>query len=99
MRVRGHVSIDALTSLLPPAAQRRIAVIVDIAGCAALLVLGWLGLQLAMKAGDKITPILMIPYTYIDLAVPVGCFWMALYMLGHAVADLRGPDQAGGNKP
>lgn len=90
MRVRGHVSIDALTALLPLAAQRWIAIFVDIVSCISLVVLGWLGLELSLEAGDKITPILMIPYTYIDLAVPVGCFWMALYMLFHLADDLRG---------
>lgn len=90
MRVRGHVSIDALTALLPFAVQRGIAVCVDTVSCISLVILGWLGLELSLEAGDKITPILMIPYTYIDLAVPVGCFWMALYMLLHLAADLRG---------
>lgn len=90
MRVRGHVSIDAFTSVLPLAAQRWIAICVDIVCCASLMTLGWLGLELALAAGDKITPILMVSYTYIDLAVPVGCFWMALYMLIHLAADIRG---------
>lgn len=90
MRVRGHVSIDALTAALPRAVQRWIAVFVDIVGCMGLVVLGWLGLELSLAAGDKISPILMIPYTYIDLAVPVGCFWMALYMLFHLAADVCG---------
>lgn len=90
MRVRGHVSIDALTNVLPLSVQRWISVFVDIVSFLGLVTLGWLGLELSLDAGDKITPILMISYTFIDLAVPVGCFWMALYMLFHLASDLRG---------
>lgn len=90
MRVRGHVSIDAVTNLLPLSTQRWIAVVVDVISIFSLVTLGWLGLELAINAGGKITSILQIPYKYIDLAVPVGCFWMALYVCFHLVADLRG---------
>ncbi|MDL2271713.1 TRAP transporter small permease [Desulfovibrio sp. OttesenSCG-928-I05] len=90
MRVRGHVSIDAVTNLLPLSVQRRIAVFVDIVSIFSLVTLGWLGLELSLNAGGKITSILQIPYKYIDLAVPVGCFWMAMYVCFHLVADMRG---------
>lgn len=88
MRVRGHVSIDAFTVLLPKSLQRLLAVCVDVVSIVALIALGWLGLELSLEAGDKITPLLMISYTYIDLALPVGCFWMAIYVCFHLVADL-----------
>lgn len=90
MRVRGHVSIDAFTSMLSSNTQRWVQVFNDIASIVILCTLGWLGLDLAMEAGDKITAILGISYTYIDLAIPVGCFWMALYVAAHLVRDLTG---------
>lgn len=99
MRVRGHVSIDAFTSLMPGAMQRAIAVFVDMVSIVSLITLGWLGLELSLEAGDKITPILMISYTYIDLALPVGCFWMAFYVLFHLVDDLRGGSAAQEKQP
>lgn len=97
MRVRGHVSIDAITGLLPPAGQRAVRIFNDVLGAAILIALGWLGLELTLDAGDKITPILGLPYTYIDMAMPVGCFWMALYSLMHLYADLFHPDTVATN--
>lgn len=93
MRVRGHVSIDAFTSILPKTAQRRIQVFNDIVTIVVLCTLGWLGLELAREAGDKITPILGISYSYIDIAIPVGCFWMALYVLFALFRDMTGSSQ------
>ena len=89
MKGRGHVSIDALVTALPKSVQRYIQYFNDVVGIVVLVTFGWLGLQLAMAAGDKITPILGFKYTYIDLAVPVGAFWMAFYLLLHLVGDIK----------
>jgi len=90
MKNRGHVSIDALVSALPKTAQRYIQRFNDVVGIVVLTTFGWLGLQLALAAGDKITPILGIKYTYVDMAVPVGAFWMALYLAAHLIGDFVG---------
>ncbi len=95
MKVRGHVSIDALVGFLPKKVQRYVQHLNDVLGIVVLVTFGWLGLQLAMAADDKITPILGIKYTYVDLAVPVGAFWMALYLLLHLVADIRASSKGG----
>ena len=95
MRHRGHVSIDAFVVLLPKRGQRAVQVFNDIVGIVVLTTFGWLGLQLALAAGDKITPILGIKYTYVDLAVPVGAFWMALYLAAHLIADIRSAAREG----
>jgi TRAP-type C4-dicarboxylate transport system permease small subunit len=89
MKVRGHVSIDAIVTLLPKGAQRWVQHFDDVLGIVILLVFGWLGLQLSMAAGDKITPILGFKYTYIDLAVPIGAFWMAFYLILHLARDIK----------
>ncbi|GHU25671.1 C4-dicarboxylate ABC transporter permease [Betaproteobacteria bacterium] len=89
MKVRGHVSIDAFVVLLPRRAQRYVQHFNDIVGIVVLLAFGWLGWLLSMAAGDKITPILGFKYTYVDLAVPVGAFWMAFYLLLHLVGDIK----------
>lgn len=89
MKARGHVSIDAFVAVLPKNAQRYVQHFNDIVGIVVLVTFGWLGLQLSLVAGDKITPILGFKYTYIDLAVPVGAFWMAFYLLLHLVGDIR----------
>ncbi|MGC3963464.1 MAG: TRAP transporter small permease [Rhodocyclaceae bacterium] len=92
MRVRGHVSIDAITGLLPAGGQRAVRIFTDLLSIVILVTLGWLGLELTLDAGDKITPILGLSYSYIDMAMPVGCFWMALYGLFHLHTDLFHPD-------
>lgn len=86
MKNRGHVSIDAFVTLLPVGAQRWVQRFNDVVSIVVLATFGWLGLQLALLSGDKITPILGIPYMYLDLAVPFGAFWMVLYLLVHLIA-------------
>ena len=89
MKERGHVSIDVLVVNLPKPAQRYIGYFNDVIGIVVLVTFGWLGLELSLAAGDKITPILGFKYTYIDLAVPVGAFWMAFYLLLHLIGDIK----------
>ncbi len=89
MKMRGHVSIDALVVALPKTMQRYLAYFNDVVSIVVLVAFGWLGLQLALAAGDKITPILGFKYTYIDLAVPVGAFWMAFYLLLYLIRDIK----------
>ena len=89
MKTRGHVSIDALVVALPKTMQRYLAYFNDVVSIVVLVAFGWLGLQLALAAGDKITPILGFKYTYIDLAVPVGAFWMAFYLLLQLIGDIK----------
>lgn len=89
MKTRKHISIDVFFMMLPPKAQRYAQYVNDLICIVVLVVFGWLGLQLALESGDKITPILQISYLYVDLAVPVGCFWMAIYLLGHLINDAR----------
>lgn len=89
MKSRGHVSIDAFVTLLPAGGQRWVQRFNDVVGIVVLVTFGWLGLQLGLMAGDKITPILGIKYMYLDLAVPVGAFWMALYLFAHLIGDMK----------
>lgn len=91
MKTRKHISIDVFFMMLPKKAQRYAQYVNDSICIVVLVVFGWLGLQLALESDDKITPILQISYLYVDLAVPVGCFWMAIYLLGHLINDMRKP--------
>ena len=53
MKVRGHVSIDALVGFLPQKVQRYVQHLNDVLGIVVLVTFGWLGLQLAMAADDN----------------------------------------------
>jgi TRAP-type C4-dicarboxylate transport system permease small subunit len=50
----------------------------------------WYGLDLALSAGGKTTPMLGIPYTYVDLAVPVGSAFMLLHYTKQLWLDITG---------
>ena len=95
MKNRGHVSIDAFVTLLPARARRWVQRFNDVVSIIVLATFGWLGLQLALLAGDKITPILGIKYMYLDLAVPVGAFWMVIYLVAHLLADANKTAEGG----
>ena len=86
-RLRGHVNVDLLPRLLPPAAARALAVGVQLAAIAVIAIMLWYGFEmwhLAFDRGWKSDtvwgPPLWIPY----LAMPVG---LGLYLV-QLVADL-----------
>lgn len=81
LKHRGHISIDVFVVNFPENIQIAIKFLNHLVTLFVLTSLAVLGYQLAMKAGEKITPMLSIPYTYIDIAVPVGAAWMILHAL------------------
>jgi len=89
MKNRQHVSIDAFTVLMPAKVQYAIRIINHLIMISVLSVFGVLGMQLAIEAQDKITPILSIKYMYIDIAVPIGAFWMVLHVMRHLYKDIK----------
>lgn len=80
MKSRKHISIDAINMILPKVWQKYLQYFNDIFSIIILLIFAYVGYQLAYEAVEKITPILGVSYYYIDLAIPVGAVWMALYL-------------------
>ena len=74
MKKGHHVSIDYFTDKFPPKIRRIVQICMDVITILTLVVLIVLGTKLSFSRAAmlKITPILKVPYTYIDLAVPVG---------------------------
>lgn len=89
MKAEQHVSIDAFTTLLPVKVQGYLRVLNHVLCIIILGAFGVLGFQLAMEAGEKITPILGLKYTYVDIAVPVGAFWMVIHLVRLLLRDLK----------
>lgn len=86
-RLRGHVGVDLLPSLLPPAARRGLAVLVmlaTVAMAAAMLWYGWEMFHLAWRRGWKSESVWAFPLWITYLSVPLG---FGLYLL-QLVADL-----------
>ena len=77
----GHCSIDVLARRLPPGPRRILDIAVYLLVVVTLCLMIWYGVKLTASAGGKLTPMLGIPYTYIDAAIPVGCTIMLLNYL------------------
>jgi TRAP-type transport system small permease protein len=91
-----HIGVDALTSLAPRRAQDVLAILIN------LIILwllyrfvtdGWSFSMLAMTT--KVTPILRIPYGYINLAVPVGSALMMVRVTQGTIVRIRALMSAG----
>lgn len=69
----GHIGMDFLVTRLPDKAKNIAAIIraLVIYGVC-LYVFVYLGYQLAIQAGAKVTSVLQLSYFWIDLAVPIG---------------------------
>jgi TRAP-type C4-dicarboxylate transport system permease small subunit len=79
IHVEGHCSIDVLVRRFPPKMQRLIGIVADLVVLATLGLLIYYGIELTIKGQTKLTPILGIPYSYIDASVPVCCGFMLMY--------------------
>lgn len=79
IHVEGHCSIDVLVTRLAPKYQRIVSVIADLIVLATLILLIWFGILLTIRGYTKLTPILGIPYSYIDASIPVCCSFMLMY--------------------
>ncbi|MDW7673879.1 MAG: TRAP transporter small permease [Bacillota bacterium] len=86
----GHVSIDYLVDKLPIGMQRvlsifRLLVIIMVTSVVLIL----LGYQLSAQAWNKLTPILGIRYTFIDLAVPMGGILALIHLIRQLIIRIR----------
>lgn len=79
IHVEGHCSIDVLVRKFPARTQRIISIIADLIVLSTLCLLIWFGIELTIKGQTKLTPILGIPYSWIDASVPVCCSLMLIY--------------------
>lgn len=75
----GHCSIDVLVLRASPKWQRIISIVSDLVVLVTLCLLIWFGVILTIKGHSKLTPILGIPYSYIDASIPVCCSFMLMY--------------------
>lgn len=89
MRDDMHIGIDLVTNFLPARAQAGLAIVVNLL----MLWLMWFFIQggwsFAWSAWLKITPLMHWPYTWIDLAVPVGAAMMSIRLLIATARQMR----------
>lgn len=79
IHVEGHCSIDVLVTRMPPKYQRMTSIIADAIVLITLCLLIWFGILLTIRGYTKLTPMLGIPYSYIDASIPVCCSFMLMY--------------------
>ena len=96
---RVALAIDIVPNLLGPAGRRRLARLAYLITALTMMPLVYFGWQLAVIGRNKITNILYIPYTYVNLAIPVGAAGMALvslvYVFSRPPAARSADDQPG----
>jgi TRAP-type C4-dicarboxylate transport system permease small subunit len=90
VNVEGHCSIDVLVRRFPPKWQRAVGIVSDLVVLVTLILLIVYGIDLTIKGQTKLTPILGIPYSYVDASVPISCAIMLMYYGRAFWANLRG---------
>ena len=85
-RENAHITIDFLVDRMNETLQRIVMILWHIIMIAVIaIVFVWLGYKLSLQAGDKLTPILKIPYTFIDFSV-VLC---GVYSIGRLIGSFK----------
>ena len=88
-RTRGLIAVDVFFGLFPKAIQRVLSVIVDIALIGANLWFCWLAWILASGGWIRKTPVLDIPYFWINLAPLLAFGLMAIYSVAHLFEGIQ----------
>lgn len=88
-RTRALIAVDVFFDLLPRTLQRVLATLVDLALIAANAWFCWLSWVLASGGWIRKTPVLQIPYFWINLAPLLAFALMAIYSAVHMVQGLR----------
>jgi len=90
MRRHMHVSIDALTRLLPAPVERIVAWAVDVLILAFLAYTTYLAVVITIEANHRPSPVLRISFTWVYLAVVLGFGSMLFSHLAAMIRRLRG---------
>jgi TRAP-type C4-dicarboxylate transport system permease small subunit len=78
---RGHIRIEALEVVLPPAGRRVVNWAANVLTLAFTLTLLWAGIQFIDRTWMQQSPVLDVPKWTVYLAIPVGAALEALFML------------------
>lgn len=84
-----QISIDLLEKVLPPKANRIIQMIIDVVVLAFSIVVTYYAVLLTIRSITKLTPVLKIPYCYIDAAIVLGAGTMIYFALQRIVRNIK----------
>lgn len=89
-RNQGLISIDALVDRLPQGVQRIVQVFTfGLVGVANIALVVW-GMQLALQSFSRKTPMLQIPYFFINISIPLACLILMMYSFDNMIKVIRG---------
>ena len=91
--VRGHVSVDILTSRLPDSVRRVLELIMLLIGLTSFILMTWSSILTAgqFSKANNCTDLLRIPYAPVSLLMALGAFLVSvilLFQFVHGVARL-----------
>lgn len=78
---KGHSSIDLLVQLFPKKMEKAVVVVTTVIEMAAIGMIACLAVNLSKAAVTKLTPILHISYTYVDISVVFGFSMMLIHCI------------------
>lgn len=85
-----HSSVEILVQTMPKRFQQVVETVTYVALLLTLGVITYFSLRFSIAAHFKVTPVLKIPYTYIDISVCVGCLLMSVHTVKYLADILRG---------
>lgn len=94
-RTRALIAVDVFFALLPKMMQRGLSIFVNFALIGANLWFCWLSWVLASGGWIRKTPVLEIPYFWVNLAPLLAFGLMAIYSAVHFIDGLRHPGPYG----
>ena len=78
---RGHIRVEVLELMLPPAGRRVVMWLANVFTLAFCLTLLWAGVQLILRTRMQQSPVLDVPKWTVYLAIPVGAALESLLMI------------------
>lgn len=73
MRKKQHIRIDFLVEYLPEGIKGKLEALVTMINICVLSTVGYLSYQLSIQSISRLTAVLKMPYSYINLSITVGC--------------------------
>lgn len=84
-----HVAIDVLVNLLPKPIRKIMEILIDLFVFVLCLGVTYLSVIIVMNSANKPTPILKLPYSYVNFSMTVGFGLMAVYAGVHLVNKFK----------
>jgi len=89
VREKAHLNVDFLLVALPPKVSQVVKLLGTALVAVFLIFVTWQGIQFVRATGVQVTPVMQVPFRYLDLVLPTCGGLMLLYLILGAIDDLR----------